>query len=85
MDYLTKASSSLDEAEAAGWRSAGPTLEGQPDTVNAEIEKTRARIRQELADSAQGRADASALAQLTAEQTDLVLQGRPGEEQGRRR
>ena len=71
--YLTKASSSLDEAKAAELAKRRSELEGQLDIVNAEVEKTRARIRQELADSAQGRADASALTQLVAEQTDLVL------------
>lgn len=71
--YLTKASSSLDGAEAAELEKRRSGLQGQLDTVNAEIEKTRARIRRELPDSVQGRADASALAQLTAEQTDLVL------------
>ena len=73
VDYLTKASSSLDGAKAAELEKRRSELESQLDTVNAEVEKTRARIKAEAPDSAQGRADASALAQLTAEQTDLVL------------
>ena len=73
VDYLTKASSSLDGAKAAELEKRRSELQSQLDTVNAEVEKTRARIKAELPDSAQGRADASALAQLTAEQTDLVL------------
>jgi hypothetical protein len=71
--YLMKASSSLGGAEAAALRQRREDLEDSLDTVTAEVEKTRARIQQELPTSVEGKADASALAQLTAEQADLVL------------
>ena len=71
--YQTKASSTLDGAQTAFLEERRVSLQESLDTVTAEIEKTKARIKGEPADSVQGGADASALAQLTAEQADLSL------------
>ena len=49
-------------------------LEDSLTTVSDEIDVTRKRSEQEPPDSADGRADTTALAQLTAQQADLVLQ-----------
>jgi capsular polysaccharide biosynthesis protein len=72
--YVKGATSSLTNAEQAALQRRQEELEASLATVGAEIKKTDARQLDEDAASVQGRADAAAMAQLTAQQADLVLQ-----------
>lgn len=74
VEYVTKASSSLTNAELAALRDREDELRQSLDTVGSEIDKTKSRIARESNDTGQGQADAAALAQLTAQQASLVLQ-----------
>ncbi len=72
--YVKGATSSLTNAEQAALQRRQEELEASLATVGAEIKKTDARQLDEDPTSVQGRADAAALGQLTAQQADLVLQ-----------
>jgi capsular polysaccharide biosynthesis protein len=72
--YATAASSSLTAAQQAALANRRKDLQSSLDRVNTEIDKTTARKMGEDPSSAQGKADAAALAQLTAQQANLVLQ-----------
>jgi capsular polysaccharide biosynthesis protein len=74
VDYLNTAASSQGSAEAQALANRQAALESSLKTVTAEIEKARARLRDVSPSSTSGRADASALAQLTAQQANLVLE-----------
>ena len=71
--YQAEATSSLSAAGLAGLRTRRADLQGTLDGVGDEIKRTQDRLASEDPDSPLGRSDASALAQLTAQQTDLVL------------
>jgi capsular polysaccharide biosynthesis protein len=72
--YQAQASSSLTNAERIAAQTRGEALKKSLDSVNAEIAATRARLDNEDKNSQNGRADVTALAQLTAQQSELVLQ-----------
>lgn len=72
--YVTESSSSLTAAQQAELASRRKDLQSSLDKVNEQIDKTTARKRLESPSTAQGQADAAALAQLTSEQANLVLQ-----------
>jgi len=74
VNYVTDASSSLTAAQQAALVSRRRELQTSLDKVNGEIDKTTARKQREDPSSAQGKAEAAALAQLTAQQANLVLQ-----------
>jgi capsular polysaccharide biosynthesis protein len=69
VEYLTKSSSSQTAAEVKALSERHSALQDSLTTVNAEIEKAKARQQGEGLNSA----DSIALAQLTAQQADLVL------------
>lgn len=72
--YTDEAQSSLSNAEQAALAERRSTLQAKLDTVNRQVEATESRLEDEPSASQLGRADASALAQLTAQQADLALQ-----------
>jgi hypothetical protein len=72
--YLETAANAVDDRSQAALTDRLRTMEDSLDAVKAELRKTAGRIKSELAISAQGKADAAALAQLTAQQANLVLQ-----------
>lgn len=72
--YQAEATSSLSAAELALLRSRRADLESTRAQVESEIEQARERLTTEDPNSSVGRRDASALGQLTAQQTDLVLE-----------
>jgi capsular polysaccharide biosynthesis protein len=72
--YVTMAASSLTNAQQAAIADRQRNLRASLATVNEEIKKTNARRSSEDPTSPEGRADASAVAQLTAQQANLVLQ-----------
>lgn len=72
--YLKSAVSTMTNAQKSALKKRKQALEKSLKSVNSEMEKTKTRLASEGRDSAQGRADASALSQLTAQQADLVLQ-----------
>jgi capsular polysaccharide biosynthesis protein len=74
VEYLHDAASSLTSAQRAALTDRASTLETNLGTVADEIKKARARQETEPASSVQGKADASVLARLTAEQAELALQ-----------
>ncbi|KRE55468.1 hypothetical protein [Phycicoccus sp. Soil748] len=74
VDYLDGAASAVDERAQTALFDRLRTLQDSLTAVNAEIGKTTKRARGELSSSAQGRVDAAALAQLTAQQAGLALQ-----------
>lgn len=71
--YVHQAASSLTNAEMAALEDREQDLQDNLDTVSSEIDATRARAERENPASISGKADAAALAQLTAEQANLVL------------
>ena len=72
--YQAEATSSLSAAELAAWRERRDGLQRTLDTVDEQIARTQERLESENPDSTIGRRDASSLTQLTAQQTDLVLE-----------
>lgn len=72
--YVTTAASSLTTAETAALQKRQSDLTASLTTVGDEIKQTQARIASESPTSGQGKADAAALAQLTAQQASLVLE-----------
>jgi capsular polysaccharide biosynthesis protein len=72
--YLREAASSLSEDERAALADRTATLKESLDAVTGEIKKAQDRLSKESLTSAAGKADASALSELTAEQANLVLQ-----------
>jgi capsular polysaccharide biosynthesis protein len=72
--FLKEANSSLSSARLSALTERRRALQASLDTVNREIDQTNARLQNEEPNSARGRADSTALARLTAEQADLVLQ-----------
>ncbi|GAA2143065.1 hypothetical protein GCM10009844_15020 [Nocardioides koreensis] len=74
VEYVTKASSSLTNTELAALDQREQELRDSMATVASEIKKTQARKVGEDPTSEQGKADAAALAQLTAQEAGLVLQ-----------
>lgn len=74
VEYATKASSSLTNTELAALQQREADLRESLATVGAEIKKAQARKVGEDPAGVQGKADAAALAQLTAQQAGLVLQ-----------
>lgn len=72
--YIGGAASSLTNAELAALADREEVLQASLDTLSEEIEKTAGRRANEDADSAAGKADATALAQLAAQQASVVLQ-----------
>ncbi|MDN5854005.1 MAG: Wzz/FepE/Etk N-terminal domain-containing protein [Actinomycetia bacterium] len=73
VNYLDSASSSQTNAEQSALAARERSLERSLEPVNAEIKRTKDRIEEAAATGADTTADESALAQLTAEQADLVL------------
>ena len=72
--YQAEATSSLSAAELAALRDRRDGLQSTLDAVDEQIVRTQERLETENPDSPIGRRDASALSQLTAQQTDLVLE-----------
>jgi capsular polysaccharide biosynthesis protein len=72
--YLREAGSALSKEQVAALNQRIATLKGSLTSVNTELTKTTNRLKQESATVVAGKADAAALAQLTARQADLVLQ-----------
>jgi capsular polysaccharide biosynthesis protein len=72
--YQAMAASSLTNAEQIAAKKRGDALKASLASVNAEIAATNDRLEQGSKNSQQGRADLTALAQLTAQQGDLTLQ-----------
>ena len=72
--YQAEATSSLSGAEVAGLEERKDSLQLTLDAVDDQIVRTQERLENENPESTTGRRDASALAQLTAQQTDLVLE-----------
>jgi capsular polysaccharide biosynthesis protein len=72
--YVGKSSSSLSQARQAALQSRLDSLNASLKTVNDEVDRTKARQRSEDPRSVEGRADARAMSQLTAQQASLVLQ-----------
>ncbi|MEO6512223.1 MAG: hypothetical protein ABIO16_14590 [Nocardioides sp.] len=71
--YQTETNSSLTAAERTELGDRRTSLEKTLDVVDSQVAGTRERLDQEDAGSAIGRQDASTLAQLIAQETDLVL------------
>jgi capsular polysaccharide biosynthesis protein len=72
--YLKTAANAVDDRAQAALTNRLRTMEDSLDAVKVELGKTAGRLRSEPATSAQGKADAAALAELTAQQANLVLQ-----------
>jgi hypothetical protein len=72
--YIQEAAASLQSAQRSALRQRETTLQQSLDAVGAEIRRTTARRAAEGPTTAAGRTDSTALAQLTAEQANLVLQ-----------
>ncbi len=72
--YQAEATSSQSAAELAALRTRRDFLQDQLDAVVDQIERAQDRLAAADPDSAIGRRDASAVTQLTAQQTDLVLE-----------
>jgi hypothetical protein len=71
--YLQEAASALTKDQRAALAKRRATLEDSLGSVQTEVDKTSKRLSKESPTSAAGKADAAALAQLTARQADLVL------------
>jgi hypothetical protein len=72
--YQAEATSSLSAAEQAALQERRDVLQRTLDAVDEQIAQTQERLETENPDSSAGRRDASAVTQLTAQQTDLVLE-----------
>lgn len=74
IDYLQAAASSLGDEARRVLAGRSSTLKDSLAAVNSEIAKTQARLAGESANSPAGKADAAALADLTAQQAKTVLE-----------
>lgn len=74
LEYLKNAASALSDDKKSALNERAATLKGSLDSVNEEIKAAQTRIGGESPTSTAGRADAAALAELTAQQANLVLQ-----------
>ncbi|NYD43075.1 Wzz/FepE/Etk N-terminal domain-containing protein [Nocardioides panaciterrulae] len=72
--YQQEAPSSLSSAELVGLRNRRDALQKTLHDVEIQVARAQRRLESERADSTVARRDASALAQLTAQQTALVLE-----------
>jgi capsular polysaccharide biosynthesis protein len=72
--YLESAASTLGEDARDALSARAAALAKSLAAVNTEIQKARDRLSRESTESPEGRADAAALAQLTAQQGSLALQ-----------
>jgi len=72
--YQAQATSSQSAAEQAALQQRHDNLVSTREAVDEQITRTQERLATEDPDSPGGRRDASALSQLTAQQTDLVLE-----------
>ena len=74
VSYLEEAANALSEDQRSALSARRSTLKKNLSAVNDEINKTSARLEKEDKISSEGRADAAALAELTAQQAQLALQ-----------
>lgn len=74
VDYVQHATSTLTGAEVKGLAERRAALQRSLDTVEEEIRGAQERLRTATPGSAAAKADAAALARLTAEEAKLVLQ-----------
>lgn len=74
VSFIASGPSSLKNVEKAFVNRRRKQLQASLNAVNDEIKKTTARRAAESPDSPEGRADATALSELTAQQGNLVLQ-----------
>jgi capsular polysaccharide biosynthesis protein len=74
LEYQADAASSLSEAQQTALAERGNALQAQLDDVSKQIDVTQARLNEENPEGRRGRADATALAQLTAQKSQLTLQ-----------
>lgn len=74
MEYQVNAASSLSQAQQQALQERGNALQAELDDVAAQITATKDRLAQEDPESRRGRADATALAQLTSQRSELALQ-----------
>jgi capsular polysaccharide biosynthesis protein len=72
--YLERAQDTVDDDRQQALSARAQTLKDSLAAVTTEITNTQARLRGESRSSVAGKADAAALASLTAQQADLVLQ-----------
>ena len=72
--YVQHAASTLNDAEVKALAERRTALERSLATVEGEIRSTHERLTAEAPDSVSAKADAAALARLTAEEANLVLQ-----------
>lgn len=72
--YLQQAASSLSQAQLSALSARQQALEKSLDSVTNEIRATQARLNHEDSRSQRGMADSTAMAELTAQQSSLVLQ-----------
>lgn len=72
--YITESAGSVNSTQQATLAARRRDVQASLDAVNKEIEKTTARRQSEDPASPEGRADATAMAQLTAQQANLILQ-----------
>ena len=71
--YLTNSLSSESSAEASALKERLTAMTGSLATVSSEISKTKERQKDEVPGSTEAQADATAMAQLIAQQAELVL------------
>jgi hypothetical protein len=74
VDYLHAAASSLGQAALAALTAREGTLKESLAAVNSQIAQAQSRLAHESPSSPQGKADAAALGELTAQQAKTVLQ-----------
>lgn len=74
LEYLKDAANSLTQDKKSALNERSATLKSSLDSVTREIKDAQTRIGSESPTSTAGRADAAALAELTAQQANLVLQ-----------
>ena len=74
VDYLEQSANELSRTRRETLQGRLDTLKGSLDALNAQIRRTSARLVGEPAGSTAGRADASAIAALTASQGQTVLE-----------
>jgi capsular polysaccharide biosynthesis protein len=74
VEYQRQALSSVSQAQAEKLAERSDALKQQESTVDTEIDKTRQRLQDEPTSTKAWHSDSLALARLTAEKADLVLQ-----------
>ena len=72
--YQADAASNQSEEQQAKLEESGNALQAELDDVSKQIDATKARLNGENPESRRGRADATALAQLTAQKSELTQQ-----------